>query len=127
MGGNELTPTQAADIPTSASWPVAPESMYTVLMVDPDASSEQPRLHWLVVNIPSCNIMGGMTYMQYDGPHPPADTGDHRYVFLVYHQTSSIEGDLPSTDDERTSFDLNEFVTSNNVHLVAGNYFLSKY
>lgn len=54
---------------------------------DPDAPSRaDPEFrewrHWLVVNIPGCDIAKGEEVATYVGCGAPAGTGLHRYVFL---------------------------------------------
>jgi phosphatidylethanolamine-binding protein (PEBP) family uncharacterized protein len=54
---------------------------------DPDAPSRaDPEFrewrHWLVVNIPGCDIDKGEVAAAYIGSGPPEGTGLHRYVFL---------------------------------------------
>ncbi|CAH1103325.1 unnamed protein product [Psylliodes chrysocephalus] len=93
--GNELTPTQVKDEPSTLTWTADPETFYTVAMVDPDAPSRQdPKLrevlHWLVGNVPGGNIKDGEYIADYRGSGPPQGTGLHRYVFLVYQQNGKI-------------------------------------
>ncbi|XP_077978474.1 protein D3-like [Glandiceps talaboti] len=102
--GNELTPTQVQKAPCTLSWPTETDAFYTVLMTDPDAPSrKEPKFrewhHWLVVNIPGCDISKGETVMEYVGSGPPQGTGLHRYVFLVYKQP----GKITYTDPVRTN------------------------
>ncbi|KAH8417560.1 hypothetical protein KR222_001886, partial [Zaprionus bogoriensis] len=94
--GNELTPTQVKDEPT-VSWESAEGStLYTLLMVDPDAPTRSdPKyreiLHWAVVNIPGNQVNEGQTLVEYIGSGPPEGTGLHRYIFLLYAQTQKVE------------------------------------
>jgi phosphatidylethanolamine-binding protein (PEBP) family uncharacterized protein len=62
-----------------------PDTLYTVLMTDPDAPVKS-WLHWLLVNIPgdSNDIFQGEAVMTYTGPSPPS--GTHRYIFTLYKQ-----------------------------------------
>lgn len=55
--------------------------------VDPDAPSRaDPKWgewrHWLVVNIPGCDVSKGEALSVYIGSGPPQGTGLHRYIFL---------------------------------------------
>lgn len=93
--GNELTPTQVKD-PPNVNWDADPQSFYTLIKVDPDAPSrDKPQLrnadHWLVVNIPGCDVSKGEVIVEYLGAGPPQGTGLHRYVFLVYKQNGKIQ------------------------------------
>lgn len=71
-----------------------PDEQYTLLMIDPDAGNRIPNLyylHWLIVNIPrGGNILEGDVLVPYAPPTPPAGTGQHRYMFILYKQTASI-------------------------------------
>ena len=55
--------------------------------VDPDAPSRaDPKFreyrHWLVVNIPGCDVAKGEEVETYIGAGCPKGTGVHRFVFL---------------------------------------------
>ncbi|KFB36929.1 AGAP002049-PA-like protein [Anopheles sinensis] len=61
--GNELTPTQVKDRPT-VCWPTESDTLYTLVMADPDAPSRSnPEMrswkHWLVGNIPGKEVDQG--------------------------------------------------------------------
>lgn len=93
--GNSLTPTQVKKPPTSISWPVEDGAFYTLLMTDPDAPSRHnPKFrewhHWLVVNIPGCDISKGEVKLEYVGSGPPKGTKLHRYIFLAFKQPGKI-------------------------------------
>lgn len=104
--------------------------LYTVMMIDPDATSP-PWLHWLVVNIPSSSdsalgritwtpipalpIYKGSVLMSYQGPTPPPGTGRHRYIIKVYQQKHKIE----SSVNQRANFNSNDFAVNNGLNLVA--------
>lgn len=95
--GKELTPTQVKDTP-EVTWEADDNSLYTLLMVDPDAPSRQEpsyreALHWLVINIPGNKVSKGQVVAEYFGSGPPEGTGLHRYVFLVFKQEENISTD----------------------------------
>ena len=59
----------------------------SLITADPDAPSRaDPKWgewrHWLVVNIPGCEVSKGEALSIYIGSGPPQGTGLHRYVFL---------------------------------------------
>lgn len=87
------------DIP-SVSYEADADGFYTLLFVDPDAPSrDNPHMrevrHWAVVNIPGNNVSAGETLAEYFGSGPPAGTGLHRYVLLVFKQPSKLLFDEP--------------------------------
>ncbi|CAG2116489.1 unnamed protein product, partial [Medioppia subpectinata] len=95
--GNELTPTQVKNRP-AVSWTADTGSLYTLIMVDPDAPSRQDRAygdvkHWLVINIPGDDVSNGHTLAEFVASGPPKDSGLHRYIFLVYKQSDVIHTD----------------------------------
>lgn len=90
-------------------------------MTDPDAPSRaEPAFreikHWLVVNIPGSEISKGRLIAAYRGSGPPAGTGLHRYIFVVYKQTATITEDMPTATKEsrngRIGFKTAEVVVS---------------
>eukprot|EP00656_Telonema_subtile_P025817 TRINITY_DN27855_c0_g1_i2.p1 TRINITY_DN27855_c0_g1~~TRINITY_DN27855_c0_g1_i2.p1 ORF type:complete len:204 (+),score=27.64 TRINITY_DN27855_c0_g1_i2:77-688(+) len=84
--GNYLEAEQVAEKPTvtfptdSVEPAVAGESMWTLMMVDPDA--EQPKLHWLVGNITGNDVSTGQSIVDYTAGAPAR--GMHRYVSVSY-------------------------------------------
>lgn len=91
--GDELTPTQVKDAPAQIAWPIEPNTLYTLILTDPDASREWR--HWTVVNIPGTNVASGDTQAEYVGAGPPPGSGLHRYVFVVYRQPGRIAIEEP--------------------------------
>ena len=88
---------------------------YTVMMLDPDASSHAPRLHWLVVDIPGKFLGGhelaidglGTTLSDYTPPRPPPNSGYHRYGFFLLQQPSARQTfavDLSTQDFNYSAF-----------------------
>jgi len=113
-------------------------AMYTVTVVDPDApSASDPEyrhfLHWLVVNVPGTggdhiDVHQGNTIAAYMGPAPPAKSGPHRYVLVVYKQKGQLEPtslmEKVEKMEERMKFDLTGFVGKiPSAELWAGNFF----
>jgi len=135
--GNTLTPTQVKDPPT-VNWPADANSMYTLIMTDPDAPSrKEPKFrewhHWLVVNIPGTNVKSGEALAEYVGAGPPKGTGLHRYVLLVYKQSGKIQdkehGHLTNrSGDKRGGWKAETFVKKHHLEgPVAGNFFQAEW
>jgi len=87
---------------------------YALMMVDPDAPSRKTPtarswLHWLVVNIKNANVETGKEVIEYNPPTPPKGTGAHRYVFILYKQTSTIPDTAVDSIAGRANFDVNKF------------------
>ncbi|WOL08277.1 protein HEADING DATE 3A-like [Canna indica] len=67
-------------------------TLYTLIMVDPDAPSpSEPTLreylHWLVTDIPATtDATSGQEIVCYESPRP--QLGIHRYVFVLFQQIS---------------------------------------
>jgi len=135
--GNELTPTQVQKMPSDISWPTDVGSLYTLCMTDPDAPSRAaPKFrewhHWLVGNIPGCEVRNGDTLSEYVGSGPPEGTGLHRYVFLVYKQPGKMEFDEPRltnrSGDNRGMFSIRKFALKHNLGVpVAGNFYQAQW
>ncbi len=98
-----------------------PDGQYTLLMIDPDAGKKTPNnqspgntkglyyLHWLVTNIPSSgNVQEGDVLVPYKGPTPPAGTGKHRYIFILYKQKLGITSGM--SIQERGNWNLQSFL-----------------
>ncbi|KAH8267448.1 hypothetical protein KR018_005009 [Drosophila ironensis] len=134
--GQVLTPTQVKDEPC-VKWEADSSKLYTLCMTDPDAPSRKdPKFrewhHWLVGNIPGCDVSKGEVLSAYIGSGPPPDTGLHRYVFLVYQQPCKLEFDekrLPNNSgDGRGGFKIAEFAKKYELgDPIAGNFYQAEY
>ncbi|XP_017489689.1 PREDICTED: protein D2-like [Rhagoletis zephyria] len=134
--GIELTPTQVATRPTVA-WDAKSDSLYTLIMTDPDAPSRKdPKFrefqHWLVANIPGSDISKGDELTAYVGSGPPQGTGLHRYIFLVYQQPVKIrfqESRIPKNSSQnRPNFSTNKFAKKHKLgDPIAGNFFQAQW
>ncbi|CAO3699329.1 unnamed protein product [Rhizopus stolonifer] len=129
--GNFIKPSDSDEAPEVNFVVPDQDSQYTLLMVDPDAPSKEnpkfsPYRHWVVVNIPgSSNLASAQHISKYIGPAPPPKTRDHRYIFLLYKQSSTHEN-AQAFSSEPTLFDFKGFAQENNLELVAVNYFISR-
>eukprot|EP00731_Ephydatia_muelleri_P020284 Em0013g11a len=133
--GNVLTPTQVQNQPT-VTWSTEPGAKYTVAMTDPDAPSRQNPIrreikHWLVVDIPGCDVAKGTVLAPYRGSGPPQGTGLHRYIFLVYKQSSDVKFNEPvlgPSRDGRANWKVQDFAAKHGLGKpVAGNFYQAEY
>jgi len=129
--GNELTPTQVKDEP-SVNWTSEANQIYTLVMTDPDvpeAAAPQVK-HWLVVNIPGSDVSKGEVLASYVGSGPPKGTGLHRYIFLVYKQSSKLSADAEKAVGRmgRLKWVVKDFAKKYNLgEPVAGNFYRAQY
>jgi len=142
--GNTLDIHATQNQPTRIYWNVDKNShnYYTIMMVDPDAPSAKTHeyrhwLHWLAVNIPASAATGdhidvrkGHTVTPYKGPAPPAGSGPHRYVFLIYRQPHQLDILSLQNITERTNFKIDHWIeevfgktNKEKPELVAANFF----
>ncbi|XP_055339212.1 protein D3-like [Paramacrobiotus metropolitanus] len=130
--GNELTPAGVTTQP-AVFWPITyADQLYTLVELDLDAptatnSSLRSVLHWLVYNIPGNDIFRGQVYAPYMGS-APFDSSLHRYVFLLFPQTRSIQlSALPSGNDARLRFNMRTFMLQNGLSQpFAGNFYRAR-
>lgn len=69
-------------------------------------------------------------YTPYHGPTPPAGTGKHRYVFVLYLQPETNQTLLPILEDSnvhRAFFNITEFVATNQLTPIAASYMLAEH
>ncbi|OQV18993.1 putative OV-16 antigen [Hypsibius exemplaris] len=137
--GNELTPRQVKDKP-DVTWTADEKELYTLCMTDPDTpggianpgTKNTGWKHFLVVNIPGNKVGQGDVMADYVECGPLKDTGNHRYVFLLYKQPGKItpEG-CPSSSLQirgRRKFTVQAFAEKHSLgEPVAGNFFLAAY
>ncbi|XP_037821554.1 protein D3-like [Lucilia sericata] len=133
--GNELQPKQVKDKP-EVSWKAEQGSLYTLLMVDPDAPSHKNPirrevLHWFVINIPENRVNEGQVVADYMSSGPQEGTDLHRYVFLIFKQTERITCDKfisRTTREGRIKVKTRDFITQYKLgNPVAGNYYMCQY
>ena len=76
------------------------DKKYTLIMYDPDAYVGC-RIHWTIINIPGSDTNKGDIIFNYDGPHPPENTGIHKYIFLIFEQDSNIIVNINNNNKNR--------------------------
>ncbi|URE47917.1 Phosphatidylethanolamine-binding protein [Musa troglodytarum] len=91
INGSELKPSAIADEPRVEIRGRDMRTLYTLVMVDPDAPSpstptKREYLHWLVTDIPeTTNASYGNEIVTYESPRPIS--GIHRFVFVLFRQS----------------------------------------
>lgn len=124
--GNKLS-LRLVQTPAKVSWKNARQSdLYTLVMTDVLGKSKE-FVHWIVGNIPGNNLAMGNTYAAFLPPTPPKDSGDHRYVYLLYKQSARINVQ-PLKIEDRFVFSTRSFSESYKLGPpVAGNFYLAAY
>ena len=108
--GIMLTPSETQNEP-SVTWDRCSGKYYSFLMVDPDAPTPQDPtladiLHWMVIDITSCNVDSGDVKMEFKGPAPPNGSDPHRYCLFMFETDVSIEWPTP---ESRYNFNMTAF------------------
>ena len=144
--GQRLSQSTTATAPTISLPYAVPSTLYSIILIDPDApSASQPVmanwLHYLHTNIPGHVLSQQFTLFTttapptlsatYAPPTPPPRTGPHRYVLLVYSQSSKLPLQPPHieqpNDNRRAKWSLVEWerqaaAAGVTVDLAAGTY-----
>ncbi|KAG0236600.1 phosphatidylethanolamine-binding protein [Mortierella sp. GBAus27b] len=142
--GNTLSVEETQSAPEIFFMPDSPNDMYTLILTDPDAPSrKEPKYreyrHWIVSNIPGGdpsdpqsfspkNLSSqGTEITAYMGPAPPAGSGPHRYVFLLYKQESNAHAALSTPlQTDRAKFKAQSFAGETSLKLVGVNFFFAE-
>jgi len=102
------------------------ESLYTLVMTDPDAPSpSEPNMrewvHWIVTDIPGAtDAAQGREILPYMGPRPPI--GIHRYIFVLFKQPGPMVMMMPP--QARNNFSTRAFASQYSLGLpVSAAYF----
>ncbi|KAA0158663.1 hypothetical protein FNF31_05310 [Cafeteria roenbergensis] len=110
--------------------------MYSVVVVDPDVPlGLGPILHYAAVNVSArggelgASGMGAAAVLQqWEPPAPPARTGLHRYVILVYRQPGPVNFVEAKLSITKFMFDLEEWTGKLRLgDPVAASYFTCEY
>ncbi|KAF9142281.1 hypothetical protein BGX30_002989 [Mortierella sp. GBA39] len=137
--GNTLSVQETQQAPQVSFQAESPSDQYTLIMTDPDAPSRKdPTMreyrHWVVANISGtsdfqpANVAQGAVVSPYMGPAPPAGSGPHRYIFLLYKQTPSTNISALTTPlaPQRQGFKAKQFSSHAHLELVGANYFFAE-
>jgi phosphatidylethanolamine-binding protein (PEBP) family uncharacterized protein len=97
--GVVLTATQVQHFP-KISWDAKPGELYTLIMADPDAKDRKHHefrcwRHFTKVNIPGNDVSQGKELAGFVPTGAPKDTGLHRYVWMLYRQSGTLQIDEP--------------------------------
>jgi len=158
--GIKVTPTQVRDAPKVYWEPAAagaadndplaaaPDEQlkyYALALVDADAPSpaepsSRSWVHWLVVNIPGNELVSGTTLRPYVGAFPPANTGAHRYFFLLMEQRSGeqrfargaaapggVDGLSVQDMETRAGWSCDTFVAEHGLRVVGWHHFVAEF
>jgi len=100
--------------PVPQSWVLA--------MVDPDAPNGE-HLHWLETSDDDAGVQ-----VPYSGPMPPAHSGPHHYVLMLFAREQTDDGPLHLAEEavSHRHFNTHDFAEENNLQLVAADYFLAE-
>jgi phosphatidylethanolamine-binding protein len=130
--GNKFTPLQVRNRP-SASWKQANDNdSYTLIMTDAEGSGKE-WLHWLVGNIHGNAVDKGDLLVNFFPSAPPKDSGEHRYVFLLFKEPEKInfkgyEKISTFEMEGRDKFSTKGFVEKHKLGTpVAGNFYLASW
>ena len=86
--GNVIKPKEATTVP-HVYFESDSDSLWTLVMTNPDGHFTEDGaeyLHWMVGNIKGNDLSSGEVITPYMQPFPPAGTGFHRFVFLLFKQ-----------------------------------------
>ena len=136
--GSEVDQVVSATRPTFGYRPAVAGALYTVLVVDRDATSasaplNSPLLHYAVVNVTGAALEIGFSadtpfgvLFSYSGPRPPAGTLCHRYYAFLMLQGPGSAGAyvtaVPTNSTTRFRFDFVAWAAQWNMSFVSMNY-----
>ncbi|PHJ24037.1 phosphatidylethanolamine-binding protein [Cystoisospora suis] len=105
--GQEWTVGETRHVPSiKLSRPPSHGQVFYLFFTDPDAPQRSHPVasewaHWVVATGGRTLDSSSKTFLEYNGPAPPAGTGLHRYVLLVYEgKAGEIQG-IPSSAERK--------------------------
>jgi hypothetical protein len=100
--GQKLTKEDTQVEPIVSYIPTDPNSLYTLIMYDPNAvTSANNYVHWVVTNIRGADIKSGTHLLPYYGPHPPPGSGTHHYIFELFKQDDATPITVTLSEEDR--------------------------
>jgi len=134
--GNYLPAKDVQEQPEKVHYPVEKDALYTVIIADIDTQNPEKNSgfvqwqQWVVMNIPEDDISKGQILSDYIGSGPLPGTGFHRYLILVFKQSSSIHPNEPhysETDNDR-KFRVQDFIEKYELGKpIAANFYQTQY
>lgn len=145
--GNKLPTNVTQETPKSSylantDSPLDLNKSYTLVMTDPDAPSRVDHkwseyCHFVQTGIRFHDQTGGLIdngheVVKYIGPGPPAGTGEHRYVFLLFEETQDnhaftpIEG-RPNWGYGTPATGIEKWALANKLRLLAIDFFFAEH
>lgn len=118
---------------------IADNSLYTVVIVDPDTpdlvnDSFTTSLQWAISNIPLSNVDPvvdtdkATELISYLPPTPEKNTGNHRYAVWAFRQTNGpIDAQTAEPLIKREGFDIRQFSDELGLQAVGANIWRSKF
>ncbi|PPR04058.1 hypothetical protein CVT24_010633 [Panaeolus cyanescens] len=112
---------------------------FVVALVDPDAPTPQTAMmgsqflqflggDFMADPVTGILLNNSAALMEYTPPTPPSGSDPHRYIVLVYNQSTNFDTDAPSmfsSSTSQSSFDISTFAQSLGLgDPVAGNFFI---
>ncbi|KAK6505576.1 hypothetical protein TWF481_007469 [Arthrobotrys musiformis] len=141
--GNTLTQSSTQEQPhiivtPDDTSPQSDDARYTLCLTDPDAASRSnPKwaefCHWLVTDIKlssgPLNLKSARELVEYMGPAPPAKTGKHRYVLLLFKngnlEPEKLDGRKKwGFEDQEPRVGAKYYARKYGLELVGANFFL---
>ncbi|KAK5779615.1 hypothetical protein RI543_003507 [Arxiozyma heterogenica] len=145
--GNKLSPKLTQEAPkvtylANNDSPLNLDKCYTLVMTDPDAPSRVDHkwseyCHFVQTGIKFHEPTGGLItnghkVVKYMGPGPPAGTGEHRYVFLLFEEIE--DNHIFTSIEERVNWGygtpatgIEKWALANKLKLLAINFFFAEH
>lgn len=144
--GNKLSPKVTQDAPkvtykANTAAPLNLEKTYTLVMTDPDAPSRSDHkwseyCHHVETGIKFNDPQGGLIsngheVIKHMGPGPPKNTGDHRYIWMLFEEVEKNQTFSPINDRINWGYNtpatgIERWATENNLKLLAMNFFFAE-
>ncbi|SCU95219.1 LAMI_0F01552g1_1 [Lachancea mirantina] len=129
------------------------QDLFTLVLTDPDAPSREDHkwseyCHFVEADIRlpfeyahnstsavpdfvSCELRGGRSIVEYQGPAPPKNTGKHRYVLMLFKQPNDSSkftkiADRPNWGYGTAATGIHKMATENHLQLIAANFFYAQ-